>query len=130
VKKTATRPVPPPEPAPAAAEEPPLPGEDGYDDEDPDAGRDPVTKPQLGKIHALFTECQWTDRHDRLRAASAIVGRQVGSSTELTKDEASTLIDTLELAAGNDDPAGRLAELVAGVSGDEAVDAELVDGEQ
>lgn len=128
---------------------PPLPGEDGYDeppapaappaDEPPaPAPRDePVTKAQLTKIATTFTAIEWTDRADRLRAASTIVGRPLKTSKDLTKGEASTLIDTLEMVANGPDPAIRLGELLAQVreseadqdgqdDGGDVVDAEIV----
>lgn len=101
-KATAQRNAPPP----------PLPGE-----ENPPDG---ITKLQLGKLHAVFGAIGWTDRGDRLRAVSAIVRRPIGSASELTKDEASGLIDALDEIAGKPDPSQRLTELLdALVSGGE-----------
>lgn len=134
---TATRaPAPAPEPAAAAtpaAPLPPLPGEDGYDDEppadpEPTASTQPhVTQPQLRKIHALFGDVDWKERDDRLYAASAIVGRTLSSSNDLTRDEAKALIDTLERVAAGPDPAKRLGELVTETMGGDVVDGEVVD---
>jgi hypothetical protein len=88
--------------APAAG--PPLPTEAG--------GR--ITDPQLAKVSLLFNKVDgWSDRDDRLRAASAIVGRSVASSKELTKAEAHKLIDTLEQVTQDADPTERLTALVA-----------------
>jgi hypothetical protein len=85
-----------------ASSPPPLPAEAG----------DAVTQPQLKTMHALFGKAEWTDRNDRLRAASAITGRQLASSTDLTRDEASQVIDALGRIAEDPDPAMRLTELV------------------
>lgn len=71
-----------------------------------------VTNAQLTKIAATFNDIGWSDREDRLRAASAIVDRPVPSSTELTKVEARTLIEALERVASQPDPADRLTELL------------------
>jgi hypothetical protein len=79
---------------------------------DTDAGPR-VTRPQLNAIHTLYDQCGWSDRADKLRATSALTGRQVQSSTDLTKREAGRLIDTLQRAAEGDDPAAALTELVA-----------------
>lgn len=88
--------------APAAP--PPLPGEDA----------DGITKPQQAKVALLFNKVDgWTDRDDRLRAASALVGRPLTSSKDLTKAEASGLIDTLSKVVDDADPAERLTELVS-----------------
>lgn len=85
---------------------------------------DKLTQAQQRKLGALFGEVGWTDRDDRLRAASAIVGRPLGSSNDLTRDEASTLIDTLAQLAGTDDPQGNLADMVEAVTAVEAGDVD------
>ncbi|GAA4626713.1 hypothetical protein GCM10023196_036070 [Actinoallomurus vinaceus] len=72
-----------------------------------------ATKPQLQKLHALFSQAEWTDKADRLRAASVIVGRDLTSATEMTRKEASTVIDTLQQITADPDPAIRLSELVS-----------------
>lgn len=87
----------------------------------------PATDAQSKKALALFNACEWTDREDRLRAASAIIGRPVTTFKELTKDEASSLIEALVYAAAADDPAQMLADIVS--TGIESVIAEAVEGE-
>ena len=90
-------------PPPTAA--PPLPGE---------GPADGITKPQLAKVALLFNKVDgWSQREDRLRAASAIVGRPLASSNELSKSEAGTLIDTLEKVTQDADPTERLTALVS-----------------
>lgn len=72
-----------------------------------------VTKSQLGKIGALFSEAKLADRDARLRVVSSMADRPIASSTELTQDEASELIDNLRdlgpdgiaAAAGAPEPA-------------------------
>lgn len=82
---------------------PPLPGEGGS----------AVTPPQLAKVALLFNKVDgWSERDDRLRAASAIVGRSLATSRDLTKAEAHTLIDTLEKVVQDADPTERLTALV------------------
>jgi hypothetical protein len=85
------------------AARPPLPGEDGPD----------ITKAQLTKLHTVFSAIGYEGREDRLYAASAIVGRPLMTSRELTKDEAKTLIDTLDGIASKPDPANQLDALIA-----------------
>jgi hypothetical protein len=77
------------------------PADDGLAEFAPETTRNPVTqtpisKPQLAKLHAIFGEMGITDRDDRLAMVSNLVGRQVESSSDLTKAEAMTLIDQLE----------------------------------
>lgn len=92
--------------APAApAGPPPLPGEG-------QAEADGPSKPQLAKAAVLFRTVGWPNREDQLRAASAIVGRPLTSSTDMTKAEASKLIDTLDRLSKMDDPAERLTDLI------------------
>jgi hypothetical protein len=56
------------------------------------------------RAHAMaqFNAAGITERTDRLKATSAFIGRQASSWNELSRSEASTVIDALEhLAAGN-----------------------------
>lgn len=93
-----------------SAPPPPLPGEDA-------SPHGPITKPQLTKLHTVFSAVGWDDRADRLRATSTIVGRPLGSATELTKAEAHRLIEELEKVASHPDPAERLTERLAEIGG-------------
>ena len=85
----------------------------------PAVAGDAVTQPQLKMMHALFGKAEWTDRADMLRAASAFAGRELSSSTDLTRDEASKVIDALQHIADDPDPAMRLTELVGTSAGNE-----------
>ena len=89
---------------------PPLPGEDDHDS--PAAA---AAQTQLTRLHTVFSAIGWNDRVDRLRASSIIVGRELGSSSELTQQEARDLIITLEEVAGRDDPVDALTDLLAGI---------------
>ena len=73
---------------------------------------EPVTDRQLRMLHALFTKAEWTDRDDRLRAASKLAGRELSSSKDLTRDEASKVIDALKTITDGQDPAMRLTDLI------------------
>jgi len=116
----------------AAVPLPPLPGEPGYEDaaEQPAKSNapEPITDPQMKKVHTVLGVIGLEGREARLTAASVIVGRQLNSSTELTKDEASMLIDTLEQVADGPDPRQRLADLLDAVSATENPPAQ--DGEE
>lgn len=72
-----------------------------------------ITKPQLAKLVILFNQLGWTDRDDRLRAASTIVGRKLESSKELSVREASRLIEKLQECSEQDDPQMALTDLLA-----------------
>ncbi len=80
-------------------------------------GDSPATKPQLSKLHALFSQAEWTDRDDRMRAVSVIVGRQLASPAEMTRKDASQVIDVLQKVTADPDPAIRLQELVRATGG-------------
>lgn len=93
---------------------PPLPGEQGYDDTDTDAGQPAetapvttgrsVTRPQLTKLGAFFSEHKITYRAYRLGIVSALVGRDLASSSDLSLAEASELIEQLEVLASQHGP--------------------------
>jgi hypothetical protein len=83
-----------------------------------------VTRPQLNAIHTLYEQHGWSDRADKLRATSALTGRQVESTTDLTRREAGRLIEALQRVADGDDPAATLTELVATATHHERVSDE------
>jgi hypothetical protein len=55
-----------------------------------------MTEQQRRKLHALFRERGIEDRSERLAYCSRVVQREVPSSTDLTLEEASLIIDALE----------------------------------
>lgn len=57
-----------------------------------------ITRAQSTKLHAVFGDLKITDRNSKLRAVSAIIGRTVESSSQVTQAEAVKLIDQLERA--------------------------------
>jgi hypothetical protein len=71
-------------PKPAPVEEP-----------SPETG-EMLTKPQLAKIAALMREAQMTDRDDALAYVGTIIGHPIESRNDLTKSQASDVIDRLE----------------------------------
>lgn len=89
-----------------------------------------ITSAQRAKMLALFRGLGIEDRAERLRISTAIVNREVGTANELTKDEASALIDTLETVAASADPIGELTAILAEIAQQgiqETFDAELVE---
>lgn len=126
--------------APATAGLPPLPGEeaalvglqahgavreaaastrlDGETQSMPDATADGITDAQLRKLGAVMGDLGVTgtgSRERRLAIAARIAGRDLGSSKDLTRDEAHLIIDTLDGIARGDDVAVRLDRLERGL---------------
>ena len=113
----APQPAPQPEP-PQESSEPPLPGEAGYEElgsekptEEPQSEEAKPTKRMLTALHAALNAAGLTDRADKLQFCSDVVGREVTSSTDLTRTEVGDCLDTLSAAPAED----------------EIVDGELVD---
>jgi hypothetical protein len=111
--------------------QPPLPGEDGYDWPDtqqPPTDDElqipvrlqgfqqglgyPISGEQMKKMHAIFGQLKIRDREERLALTKAIVNRELSTANELTKDEASALIDVLEQATRQADPVKWLGTIV------------------
>lgn len=84
----------------AELEMPPLPGEesDGAQEEQ----HAPITDAQITKLAICFRELGITDRTDRVRFLCDAIGRNIESSKEMTKAEASHVIDRLENPATAD----------------------------
>lgn len=81
----------------AQAPERPGPADQPEDSPPPSDGR-PASKAQVRMVMAEFSRFDLTkdeDRDERLAICSTIVGRELESTNNLTKGEASTLIDTL-----------------------------------
>lgn len=90
---------------------------------EPNQGPTPVTAPQMRMMHACFAKVGLgakDARAERLRATSLIIGRQVGSANELTKDEAQTLLDTLTQCGTFDNPVDTFNAMVQGLEDDAA----------
>lgn len=66
-----------------------------------------ITAPQQKKLHALLNETGRSDRDIALVWISGVIGRELTTTKDLTRREAGTVIDTLELASAEpplDDP--------------------------
>ena len=99
---------------------PPLPGEDGYENTGgpaPDAAQqtsNEVTRAQLNKLHTQLGEFGVDQRADKLTTVALLVKRpDLASSTDLTRTEASSVIDLLERLAQQDNPAQALDAVLA-----------------
>lgn len=55
-----------------------------------------ITDAQSKKLHATFNELGITDRDQRMAYTIDVIGRDIESSNDLTKDEASRVIDRLQ----------------------------------
>lgn len=71
-----------------------------------------ITKAQLAKMHATFNELGLTEREARLEMTSDFVGREVESASDLTRAEATALIE--HLINGDDEVANDLANFAPG----------------
>lgn len=87
-----------------------------------DTEREPMTKAQQGKMHALFNEVDVTDRPARMQYVNEVLAeeygpdRQVSSSSELSKDETGKVIDRLQRWADDIQPtAAEVADVVGDV---------------
>lgn len=90
------------EPAPSPAGPPAgQEGEREAGDATPSPEPDLITDAQRRKLHAAFRDAGFADRDARLAFAGAITGRNLESSKELTKLEASDVIDVLERRIAN-----------------------------
>lgn len=129
-RKTTTRKAPARKTAPKSArvndpgDQPPLPGDDGDDGSASDSsakpdneqvnevgqnsqGQESITPAQLKKLHVVMSKEGLTDRDDALAWLSEQVKRPVESSKDLSKSEASEIIDFLEQAQAEDAAKGR-----------------------
>ncbi|MEV5606978.1 AAA family ATPase [Streptomyces sp. NPDC052225] len=87
-----------------------------------DASR--ATPPQMRLMHATFNQLGMSEREDRLRATSLIVGRSIPSANDLTLDEAKTLLDTITaLAARGETGPADLVALVDSLAAEAAQQA-------
>lgn len=74
----------------------------------PEPDPDMVTKDQLKKIGALMREAGITDRNAALAYVGDVVDRQVASRNDLTRDEASRVIDALTAETAADHRTGEV----------------------
>lgn len=85
------KPTPEPDPEPAFDEPEP----------EPEPTPDLITDAQLKMLHALFTEKDFKDRDDRLDYVRSVLDLDdIESSKDLTKDQASRVIDALQTLEG------------------------------
>lgn len=83
-------------------------------DEPPPEAEPPPSEAQLRKIGAQFGQIGWTDRDDQLRAVAAITQRpDISSRKELSKADASAVIEVLTECLASDDPQIMLTDLIA-----------------
>lgn len=73
---------------------------------------DPYTPEQRRAMHAAFNDLGITDRQHRLDVTSAMLGHDVKSANELSRDEVSQLLDMLRLALDSPEPRAMIDDLV------------------
>lgn len=110
-------------PAPTDEAAPPLPGDEPAPaesapatppaDEPPLDGDEILSREQVKLIQTLYSGMKVTDRDERLASVAKIIGRQIASANDLTKAEASTLIDTLQKLGEGEEAGERLRALIA-----------------
>lgn len=73
-----------------------------------DGDRAPITAKQSKALHALLKQKRNAAGDDRLPLLAALIGRDIGSAKELTKDEAGRIIDELQNEPdwGDSEPTG------------------------
>ncbi|NUS83012.1 MAG: AAA family ATPase [Streptomyces sp.] len=84
-----------------------------------DQAPEPVTAPQMRMMHACFTKVGLgakETRKQRLRATALIIGREISSANELTKQEAQTLLDTLTNFGDRENGAADFEAMVDGLA--------------
>lgn len=99
--------------APPTTEEPPAPEQEHAPPRRPDGDRLTATKPQVTKVNVLLAACRVTDRDQRLETLALIVGHRLVSSNDLTRAEASTVIDLLEPITNSENPIAALDLVLA-----------------
>ncbi|MBK3631610.1 AAA family ATPase [Streptomyces sp. MBT97] len=84
-----------------------------------DQAPEPVRAPQMRMMHACFAKVglgHKDSRAQRLRVTSLIIGREISSANELTKDEAQTLLDTLTNFGDRENGPADFAAMVDGLA--------------
>jgi hypothetical protein len=74
----------------------PTPPPDPQPEPDPEPPPEPATDAQLRRMFALFRDQDIEDRQSRLAYTEQVLGRKIESSKELSKDDASKVIDALQ----------------------------------
>lgn len=72
-----------------------------------------LTRAQQTKLHALFNAAGWSDRADRIRAISTLLGVPVESSSDLTREQAKAVIDVLDIVTRSADASGMFTDYLA-----------------
>lgn len=100
-----------------AAARPPLPA-DVAQHRDAATGPALVTVPQLQKLVVSLNEAGIGDRGEKLEIVQLFTGRPMESSKEMTMAEARVVIDAIDRALTNPDPAGALWQAAAAAQAD------------
>lgn len=71
---------------------------------------EPATKAQIGAIAAMLGKCGISDKQGRRDAVAKALGEDIESATDLSKEEASKVIDVLKALADADNPGAAFAK--------------------
>lgn len=104
--------LPAPDPAPPAEEDVPQ-GPPARPAPRPDGSTLAATSAQVTKVHTLLSSCRVTKREDRLDVLSVLTGQRLASSNDMTRAEATTVLDLLERVCKDDEPAVALEYVVS-----------------
>ena len=88
------------EPEPEQVEAEPVDVSDAEVVPDPDAAPDTRTEAQSRALHASFRDHGLTDRDDALAYCASVLGREVTTTKDLTRDEASRVLDAMVALGG------------------------------
>ena len=88
------------DPSPAQVDAPSADNPESAPKQESRAGEDSITSSQLKKIGAAMRERGITVREDALAYVESIIGREIASRNDLTKAEASDVIDAMETPFG------------------------------
>ncbi|HET9892614.1 MAG TPA: recombination protein RecT [Mycobacterium sp.] len=99
---------------PAAADAKPVDEQPAAGDAPAESAKPAPTRTMMARLHALLSDCKVAEA-ERHATLGAIAGRAITSANDLTRDEASKVIDVLARCTQNGEPARALEYYLANV---------------